>query len=193
MGQKCGDDVYRVESFKEKPNHKVATRLVESKKWLWNTGIKVWKISTLLDAIKSADPKMYKMVLQLRVEIGGKNYWNKLESCYEKLRSESFESTIATKLPQLYVLQADYYWEDVGDWQTVYKLAQKDKQGNVIKILSSEEVPVRMLETKNSLVMSTTSQKVVLIDVNGLIVVQTKDALLICKKEMTPRVKEVAD
>lgn len=193
LGQKSGTDIYEVEDFKEKPTKPIAAKIVKSGEWLWNTGIKVWKIATLLKAIKSAAPEMYDMMLRLRVEIGGGNYLKRLEEYYADLHPTSFESEIASKLPQLYVMKADYYWEDIGDWQTVYKLAQKDKFGNVVKILTDNKAPVKLLETKNSLVMSTVSQKVVLIDVDDIIVVQTKDALLVCKKEMTPRVKEVAD
>jgi mannose-1-phosphate guanylyltransferase len=74
MGQKSGKNVYKVAGFKEKPAKPIAAKMVKSNEWLWNTGIKVWKITTLLRAMKSAAPKMYSMMLQLRVEIGGGDY-----------------------------------------------------------------------------------------------------------------------
>lgn len=184
--------VCHADGFIEKPELSVAKQLVSSGDWLWNTGIKVWRISTLLGAIKSAAPDMYKMMLDLRTEIGGKSYWQRLHEWYEQLQSVSFETVIATKLSQLFVLEADYYWEDIGDWQTVYRISPKDDAGNVVRQSPTEGI-VRLVDTKNSLIMSTTGQKVVLLDVDDLIVVQTKDVLLICKKEVTPRVKEVAE
>ncbi len=192
MGKMSDHNVYKVDSFKEKPSHAVAQRMVNSGNWLWNTGIKVWRIATLLKAIKMADPKMYDMLLDLRTEIGGSNYWSKLECYYNELDAASFESVIATKLPQLYVLRANYAWDDVGDWLTIYKLGKKNKAGNVIKTLLPE-TEIKILDSKNSLVMSTTNQKIVLIEVEDLMIVQTKAALLVCKSQTTPRVKEVAE
>lgn len=64
------------------------------------------------------------------------------------MQPSSFESEIAAKLPQLYVMKADYYWEDIGDWQTIYKLAQKDNLGNVVKVISGNDSQVKLVEAK---------------------------------------------
>ncbi len=192
MGQEYAPHIFEVAGFKEKPESSEAKRLVANRQWLWNTGIKVWRISALLGAIKAASPDMYRMLLDLRTEIGGPGYWRKLEDWYGSIESASFESTIAAKLPRLRVLEADYYWEDIGNWQTVYKLAGKDTAGNAIKVHDGG-APVKLLDTKNSLVVTTTSQKIALINMDDIIVVQTKDALLICRKEVAARIKEVAE
>lgn len=192
MGGQSSPHLYEVADFKEKPKSEDAQKLVASGQWLWNTGIKVWNVSALLQAIKAAHPEMYNMLVDLRGSINSDSYWQAFEAWYNSIEPSSFEAAIAAKLPKLYVLEADYHWEDIGNWQTIYKMAQKDENGNVVKRINTN-APVNLVDTKNTLVMSATQQKIAVINVDDVIIVQTSKALLICKKEKAADIKAVAE
>lgn len=181
--------LYHVRSFHEKPDQHTAETFLQSGKYVWNTGVKVWHISSLLASIKELMPETYNAILKLRVEIGGDSYANSLRDWFRTVEPASFESVVSEHLKGLLVYVADYQWEDVGNWEVFYKLASKDNQGNaIIDKLPAQNV--ELLETKNCLVIPR-QQHIAVIGLSDILIVQSDNKLLICRREDAGRVKEL--
>jgi mannose-1-phosphate guanylyltransferase len=180
------ESVFRVEEFREKPDLKTAKAFVSSGRYLWNTGLYVWEVNTLLGLFKQNAPDMYQDLVTLRAEYGGKEYNRVLHDWYSHVKREAFDKAISEKADKIHVVEAHYQWNDIGNWKTVYDLSEKDENGNVI--LSADHSHLITLDAHNCLVMP--KQKTVsLLGVSDLIVVQTRDTLLICHKDHVHNVK----
>ncbi len=125
----------------------------------------------------------------LRTKINDKSYEAGLEQWYDKVRRESFDRAISEETKKLLVLVSDYNWKDVGNWKTVYNLAKKDKNGHAL--IEGENSRIISINAGNCLIIP--KQKVIsLIGVQDLIVVQTKNELLICDINQSHKVKKAA-
>ncbi len=191
LGEKLNDDsLYTVASFIEKPNQAKAEALVTSGDHVWNTGIKIWRTAGLLQAIKTLLPKEYESLLALRSEIGGSKYADELREWYMSLKPVSFEKAISEHFSGLMVYAADYEWDDMGNWEVYYSLAQKDSQQNaIINALPGQDV--QLLSSKRCLVLPR-QQQVVVIGLEDVFVVQSDDKLLICRRDLASKIKDLA-
>jgi len=163
--------------------------MIAAKKYVWNTGVYIWKAETLLRVFKNTALDIYKGLVDLRTKINDKSYEAGLEQWYDKVRRESFDRAISEKTKKLLVLVSDYNWKDVGNWKTVYNLAKKDKNGHAL--IKDKGSRIISIDARNCLIIP--NQKVIsLIGVQDLIVVQTKNELLICNKNQAHRVKDAA-
>lgn len=181
--------LYRVASFVEKPDEKTAIQYLKSKEYFWNTGLYAWHSGSLLEAIKQVAPTYYHDLIKLKIVIGSKHYQQAIKNWFKKVTHQSFDKAISEKLETMYVYVGGYTWEDVGNWQTVYKLAEKDKQKNVV-LEKEEKQKIDFLNTSDSMVLSP-AKHVALIGVKDLYVIQTEDALLICHKDHVADVKKI--
>lgn len=184
------DNLFHVSSFHEKPDVAVAERFLASGEYVWNTGIKVWKVSHLLSTIKSLLPEAYESLLKLRAELGTSSYDHLLAKWYTTIAPASFEEAVSERLKNQLVYVADYRWEDMGNWDIFYKLAVKDVNGNaVVNRLASQKV--ELVDTKNSLIMPR-QQRVAVIGLEDVIVVQSDKELLICRRDLSGEVKKLS-
>lgn len=183
---------YEVMSFREKPDQKTAMSFIKSGRYVWNTGIKVWKTASLLAAIKQQMPDAYQKLLELRAEIGGAQYYALLEKWFHSLpKTASFEELVSQQLKEMLVYVADYRWEDMGNWEVFYQLADKDSSGNaIVNQLASQKVT--LVDTHNCLVLPRQGH-IGIIGLDNIIVVQSEDGLLICRRDMAGDVKKLLE
>jgi mannose-1-phosphate guanylyltransferase len=178
--------VLRVKTFAEKPNLPTAERFLESGDFVWNSGMFIWRIDTILKEIKEHLPDLHQEPLNIDAVLGTEKYMPTLERVYGILRGISIDYGVMEKAQKVYVLKGDFGWSDVGSWDEVYRIAEKDEQGNVV--LGN----VILKDVNNSIVQST--EKVVgVLGVDDLIVINTDDAILICKRGKSQEVKEIVD
>jgi len=176
--------VHKVERFVEKPDYDTAVKYVESGDYLWNSGMFIWKTSTILNAIKEYMPQLYSALNVIREHFDSDEIEKILYEEYSKLESISIDYGIMEKAKNVYVVPGDFGWDDVGSWTSIERLYEKDENDNVIK------GNVVSVDTKKCII--TGSDKLIAtLGIEDVIIVDTEDALLICSKDKAQNVKEV--
>ena len=174
-----------IEEFKEKPNLETAKKYIADKRFTWNSGIFLFKAKTIIDEIKKFTPNIYeycqesleKSKLDLEFQRIDKN-------SFEKCPDISFDVAVMEKTALGVVLPLNAGWSDVGSWESVWENAEKDDDFNVT------EGNIFLKDTKNSYLRSE-KRLIVGIGLEGLVVVETNDALLIANKSHTQKVKDM--
>ncbi len=180
------EGVYRVKTFAEKPNLETAEKFLQSGDFLWNSGIFIWKASVILREIELHLPDLHEQLLEIRESIGAPAYEQTLEHSYRIIRSISIDYGIMEKAGNVFVVKGDFGWSDVGSWDEVVRLTQKDNEGNSVRGKSI------LLNSKNNFV-DAGGKIVAAIGVDDLIIITTDDAVLVCRKGASQDVKEVVD
>ena len=180
------NDVYIVERFVEKPNIEKAKEYLLSGKYLWNSGMFVWKASTILAQFEKFLPETYEGLLKIEEAIGTEDMEQVLESEFSKFKSESIDYGIMEKAKDIYTIPGNFGWDDVGSWLALERFNRTNDSGNVVS------GNVISIDTKNSIIQGS-DKLIATVGVDNLIVVDTEDALLICKKESAQDIKRVLE
>ena len=178
--------VYRVECFKEKPDLDTAKQYLASHRYLWNSGMFVWKTSSILANIEKLMPDIYEGLVRIEAAVGTPDYESVLETEYQAFRSESIDFGVMEKAENIYTLPASFGWDDVGNWLAVERINPTNEYGNYI------EGDVITIGTKASTICGG-KRLIAAVGVEDLIVVDTDDAVLICAKDSTQDVKKVIE
>lgn len=177
---------FRVKTFAEKPNLETAKRFLTSGDFLWNSGMFIWKASTILKLIEEFLPELYEGLVEIRAALNGQKYDEVVNRVYRSLKGISIDYGVMEKTKEVYVIKSEFEWNDVGSWEEVYQLSKKDAAGNA---LTGEHV---ILDSTNSLIYSP-GKLVAMVGLHDLIVVDTEDALLICRRDQAQDVKKIVD
>jgi mannose-1-phosphate guanylyltransferase len=177
---------FRVKTFAEKPNLPTAERFLASGDFLWNSGMFVWRVDTILQEIERCLPELHADLKSIEPTMGNSSYQSTLEKVYGMIRGISIDYGVMEKAEKVYVIPGDFGWSDIGSWDEVFRLSGKDEHGNSItgKVIQKD--------TNNSYIFSP-DKVVAVVGVDDLIIVNTSDALLICKRGKSQEVKEVSD
>jgi mannose-1-phosphate guanylyltransferase len=178
--------VFKVKTFAEKPNVQTAERFLASGDFLWNSGMFVWRVDVILQEIQQCLPELYTELMRIEKAIDTPGYQSTLELVYGMIRGISVDYGIMEKSDRVYVIPGRFGWSDIGSWDEVYRISGKDDNGNSItgKVIQKD--------TMNSYIFSP-NKMVATIGINDLIIINTDDALLICKKGRSQDVKEISD
>lgn len=177
----------KVKVFTEKPSLELAETFIKSGDFLWNAGIFIWSASAILKAFELHLHDMYEIFQQIIPDLNTDNEANALDLAYHKCVNISIDFAILEKAQNVYVLPSDFGWSDLGTWESIYQLAEKDYVGNVV--IPSEKVI--MLDSNNCMVNTQPDKVVILKDLNNYIVVDTPQALMILPREEEQKVKEI--
>jgi mannose-1-phosphate guanylyltransferase len=181
-------DVFCVKRFAEKPDIDTARRFVESGDFLWNSGMFIWRVDAIEKALRQYTPEIMEQIDTVPKQ-SSPDFATKLREAYSTIRGVSIDYGVMEQAPHVYVLRAGALgWSDVGSWDEVYRLAEKDLENNV---LMGHHVIAR--NSKGSLVISKTDQLVAIYGVNDIVVVNTGDALLVTKRDQAQGVRDVVD
>lgn len=175
---------YTVTQFVEKPNIEVAQRYIESGGFYWNSGIFVFKVSVFLEAVKIYAPELYTDLMRIRGEIGTADYELALDKIYNEVESISIDYGILEKANNVFLVQGDFIWNDLGSWEEVYKYEKKDTNQN------AQVGEVIFHNTRNSYVYAPNSL-VAVVGLEDVIVVQEGDTILVCKRDQAEEIKQV--
>jgi len=186
VGQIGGKLIYGVWSIREKPPLEQAMSFVEAGTFYWNSGMFIWKTSTILQAIETHLPDLHAGLLRLEAALGTEQYEVVLRDTYEETRSISIDYGVMEKADKVLVIPGNFAWSDVGSWDALWEFLEKDFAGNACR---GEVIAV---ESADSLVYSP-KKLVALVGVRDLIVVETDDALLICRRGDSQKVKSIVD
>lgn len=180
------DEIHKVYTFAEKPNYATAVRFMESGDFFWNSGMFIWRVDVIIDEIQKLMPDLFEGLKSIKADIGTVKYENTLTTVYGLLRNISIDYGIMEKSQKVYLTKGEFAWSDVGSWEEVYQLSEKNAEGNT----TVGNVYTEM--TVDSYIYSPEKFTAV-IGAENLIIINTKDALLICRRDKTQEVKKVVD
>jgi mannose-1-phosphate guanylyltransferase len=188
LGRVAGKEVFRVKSIREKPDLLKARKFVQSGNFYWNSGMFIWKASTIMNEINRFLPELHLGLMTIKESLGTPKEKATVPKVYKKLKSISIDYGVMEKAGNVFVLPGDFGWSDVGSWDALWEISAKDTQGNAL-IGGGSAI---FTDAEGALVYSS-KKLVALVGVEDLIIVETKDALLICKKGRSQDVKKVVD
>jgi mannose-1-phosphate guanylyltransferase len=186
VGAAGGESFYRVTSMREKPDAAQAEEFLRRGGFLWNSGMFVWKTSSILAAIATWLPDLYQGLQEMGSALATESAARVVDRVYRTLRPISIDYGVMEKAGNLLLARGDFGWSDVGSWDALWEVAEKDEAGNAWKGKGT----FLGIESKNSLLVGN-GKLVALVGVEDLIVVQTDDALLICRRGDSQSVKKV--
>ncbi len=173
--------VHPVKTFAEKPDLQTAARFLESGDFLWNSGMFVWRVESILSEFEKHQPDIYQACT--KVKTGSEP---ELKEFYDNSLSISIDYGIMEKSDSVYVIPADFGWSDVGSWMSLYEISEKDEDGNVI-----DADTTALYETNNCYIQSKNDRIVSVVGLQGVAVIDTHDALLVCRLDASQQVKNV--
>lgn len=188
VGRVADEMLLRVKSFREKPNLKQAQAFIQDGNFFWNSGMFVWKTSTILNEIERFLPDLHAGLMTIKASLGKASETKTVSAIYKRLASISIDYGVMEKAKDVYIIPASFGWSDVGSWDALWELSAKDGNGNA----SASGSQAIFEGTENALVYSP-KKLVALVGMKDVIVVETKDALLICKKGRSQDVKKIVD
>lgn len=178
-------EIYRVDSFKEKPDLQTARKYLKSKEFFWNSGIFVWNVSTIVNSLRIYEPEISRIFEDLLPVYGTDQEQQMIDLKFPLCESISIDYAVMERADEIFVFPADFGWSDVGTWGSLHTLAEKDKNGNTV--IGSN---VKLYEASNCVVHTTEEKRVVVQGLDGYIVAEKGDTLLVCKLSEEQRIKE---
>ncbi len=178
-------NVFAVKRFTEKPDIETATEFFNSGTYLWNAGIFIWKTADIIAAFKLYAPEMYDVFVCGLADFNTANEKNAVKHIFRHCESVSIDYAIMEKAQNVFVIPASFDWSDLGTWNSAWENFDKDEAHNAV---AGENT--MMVDASGCIVHSTDKKLVLVGGVDDLIVVNTPDALLICKKENEQQIKE---
>ncbi len=189
VGKVDGFRVYEFLQHVEKPNLKLAKKFFARKNYFINVGYFVWRTSTMLKFYKKYAPKCFSHIEKIKKAIGTKKEKQVLRKEYRQIEKTSIDYGLFEKLPprsQL-VIPADFGWYDTGTWGLLYEALARGQRQNITK------GEVEFIDAKGNLIYVPKKKVAAVIGVENLIVVDTKDGLLICKRGQSKDVKKFVE
>ncbi|WP_022836775.1 mannose-1-phosphate guanylyltransferase [Salisaeta longa] len=180
-------DAYPVRTFAEKPDVATAERFIDSGDFLWNSGMFIWRADTIMEQLHTHLPKAYEAFQPVREAADTPEEQEVLHTAFQESPRISIDYGVMERADTVRVVPGDFGWSDVGDWRAVYELRDKDEHGNAL------EGQVIVHDSSRNYVQSDDDRLVVLVGMHDTVVVETDDALLVCKRESTQQVKNVVE
>ena len=171
-------EIKKVKNFTEKPNLESAKQFLKSGDYLWNAGIFVWSVKSIIKAFKKSLPTM------LDILDDGNNVYNSdfeddfIKNNYEKCENISIDFGIMERAENVYVLPVDFGWNDLGTWGSLYNKLEKDAQQNAV--VGADTI---FRDANGNMIRTQSGKKVVVQGLNDFIIVEKEDVLLICPKK----------
>jgi mannose-1-phosphate guanylyltransferase len=186
LRQAGGFPVHAVRRFTEKPDEQSARIFVAGGRHLWNSGMFLWKASTILDEIEKHLPRLHQCLHEVGCVLGTPDAQAVLERAWSGVERETIDFGVMEKAEDVVVIPVDMGWSDIGSWASLTDLLPADSQGNVVvgKHLG--------LGTERCVIYSP-RRLVATVGVENLVVVETEDAILVCSRDRAEEVKALVD
>jgi len=178
--------IYRSITFAEKPNIETARLFLKSGEFLWNSGMFVWKAKVIIDKINRYLPELGTCLAEIGESIGTDQYKRVIARKWKTIQPISIDYGVMEQSSRIHVMRADFDWSDVGSWDTIYKIEQKDKNKNVMRAKG-------LLLRSSGNYVYTKKLKVFGLGLKNLIIVESDGALLILPRTQAENIKEIVD
>ena len=180
--------IFRVDSFREKPDLQTAEQYIKKNNYFWNAGIFIWNVSTIVNAFRVYQPRMAKIFEAMLPVYGTPEEQQIINEQFPKCENISVDYAIMEKAEEIFVCPADFGWSDLGTWGSLLTQSKRDLYGNA---LIGENIS--LFESRGCIVHTTQEKKVVIQGLDGYIVAENDDTLLICKLSEEQRIKQFSD
>ncbi len=184
--QEIKPGIFKVYTFAEKPNYATALRFLESGDFFWNSGMFIWRVDSILEEIRAHMPELYEGLDTIRKSIGTQDFLSTVSNVYGMLRNISIDYGLMEKSKKVYLTKGDFTWSDVGSWEEVYQLSEKNNDGNAT-------IGTVFVEGTVDSYIYSPEKFTAVIGAENMIVINTKDALLICRRDHSQDVKKIVD
>lgn len=177
---------FKVERFIEKPDEATASDFLKQGGFYWNSGLFVFKISVFLNAIEEFAPELYADLRKIQADLGNPSFEKTLDIIYRAVESISVDYGIMEHAKNIYLVEGNFVWNDLGSWESVYLADKKDENGNAG---NSESI---FLDSKNSYIYSDKGL-IALVGLDDIIVVQDGNTTLVCKRDKAEDIKKIVE
>ena len=182
-GKQIGNsDVFEVIRFREKPNPDLAESFVRSGNFYWNAGMFIWSVHSILTEFNRHAPDLAEFVSAIRNSSDKKKV---ISDRFQSLRKTSIDYAIMEKASRVLVKPATFDWDDVGSWTAISKYLEQLPGNN------ASNSPVTLEAASNNIVFSDSKMHVALLGVSDLVVVHSKDAILVCHRHEVEKIKKL--
>ena len=178
-------EIFRVDSFREKPDLQTAMQYIQKNNYFWNAGIFIWNVGTIVNAFRVYQPRLSKIFESMLPIYGTEQEQTVINEKFPQCENISVDYAIMEKADEIFVCPADFGWSDLGTWGSLLQQSKRDLYGNAV--IGSE---VSLFETHNCIIHTTQEKKVVVQGLDGYIVAEQDDTLLICKLSEEQRIKQ---
>lgn len=175
---------FKVVQFREKPDRATAEQYLASGNFYWNSGIFLWRASTILDALAQHEPEMHAHLSAIADSMGSDSFNATLEKEFTAIKGKSIDYAVMERYENVVVIEAPFPWDDVGSWQALSRLHEPDADNNTVV---GSHIGI---DTRGCIVHGDDDHTIVTIDLDDLIVVHTGDATLVAPKHAEERVRE---
>ena len=181
----AGGGLFKVKTFTEKPSLEIAKSFLESGDFLWNGGIFIWKAKDVVDAFEKYDPDTFELFDAEKEHLNTPNEKEAIDRIYPLCKNVAVDVALMEKAENVYVIPSSFGWTDLGTWTSAYDNLEKDYLGNAV---ASDSTII--IDATKCMISAPSGKLLVLQGLDDFVVIDTKDALLICKKEKEQAIKE---
>lgn len=183
--QPVSKNVYKVVTFTEKPDRELAKTFLSSGDFLWNAGIFVWQVKNIIQAFEKFLPEMHDVFDAEKNAYNTETEKEAIERIYPLCTNISIDYGVMEKADNVYIIPSSFGWSDLGTWASAYDNLEKDYLDNAVAGSN-----VMIIDATKNMVHADNNKLVLLQGLDDFIVVDTKDVLLICKKDKEQEIKE---
>ena len=179
------ENVYKVKTFTEKPDMELAKTFLASGDFLWNAGIFVWQAKNIIKGFETYLPEIHEVFDAEKANFNTKKEAAAIERIYPQCVNISIDYAVMEKADNVYVIPSSFGWSDLGTWTSAYETFEKDYLENAVAGNN-----VMVIDATRNMVHADNKKLVVLQGMDEFVVVDTKDVLLICKKDKEQQIKD---
>lgn len=177
-------NIFRVDEFKEKPTLEIAKEYIQSPNYLWNSGIFIWNINTIINAFRVYEPEVSSIFEGLMPYYDTDEEQNNIDESYPQCKNISVDYAILEKAEEIFVFPASFSWSDLGTWNSLREQSDMDKYGNVC--IGDN---IKLYDTYNTIVHTCNKKEVIVEGLDGYVVAEKEGKLLVCRLSEEQRIK----
>jgi len=178
-------EIFKVKTFTEKPNTDLAKTFIASGDFLWNAGIFIWKVKNIVTAFEKYLPEMYEVFVAEKEKFNTEQEQEAIEQIYPQCTNISIDFGIMEKADNVYIIPSSFGWSDLGTWNSAWDNMDRDYLDNAVAGKN-----VMVIDSTRCMVHAPDNKLVLLQGLDDFIIVDTTDALLICRKDQEQEIKE---
>ena len=181
-------EIFRVDSFREKPDIETAKKYIQQNNFFWNAGVFIWSVSTIVNAFRVYQPAISKVFEGMEHIYGTPEEQENIDKCYPECENISVDYAIMEKAEEIFVCPANFGWSDLGTWGSLVEQSKKDLYGN--SLIGND---IRLYDSHNCIVHTMNEKQVVIQGLDGYIIAENDNRLLICKLSEEQRIKQFSE
>lgn len=176
------NNVLKVERFIEKPTEEKAKEYLKDSSYLWNGGMFLWKVSTIIDQIKKYSQNTYEAIKDINY-VNQENLQGLIDRRYHETESISIDYAVLEKSENIFVVPSEIGWDDIGTWKAVERYKEKDEDDNIV------EGNARIIKSKSNIAINN-RKRVVMIGIDDVMTLETEDSIFIVNKEYMDNLRD---